>query len=90
MPNGDTDLVIPPALAAEIQAVADGDGRPAADIIRDALESYLANWHERMSHAQEKPRKTALEAATRLRELRKGIVLPQGVTIKDLMTHGRA
>ncbi|HEY1935593.1 MAG TPA: hypothetical protein VGG99_26595 [Acetobacteraceae bacterium] len=39
--SGDTDL-IPPALAARIQAVAEQEQRGAADVVREALERYLA------------------------------------------------
>lgn len=90
MPGGDMDLVIPPTLAAEIQAAADDEHRTADDLVRDALERYLTDWRKRTAHAQEKPRRTSAEAAARLRESRKGNVLPDGVTIRDLMTHGRA
>jgi hypothetical protein len=90
MSDGDTDLVIPPALAAEIKAVAADEHRPATDIVRDALERYLTDWRKRTSEALEKPKRTPVEAAARLREFRKGNVLPDGVTIEDLMTHGRA
>ena len=91
-PHSDTDL-IPPALVAEIQAAADAEHRPAADLVQEALERYLAQRRKDMSTAQGKPtpaRRTAAEAAARLRERRKGTVLPDGVTIRDLMTHGRA
>jgi hypothetical protein len=90
MPGGDTDLVIPPALAAEIQAAAEAEHRTAADLVKDALERYLTDRRERTSYTREEARPTSAEAATRLRELREGNVLPDGMTIRDLMTHGRA
>ena len=40
MPGDDTTFAIPLALAAEIQAVADEEHRPALDVRRDAFESY--------------------------------------------------
>jgi hypothetical protein len=40
MPRPDTDLAIPPALAAEIRAAAEEEHRPALDFLRDAVESY--------------------------------------------------
>jgi len=91
-PGSDTDLVVPPALLAEIQAAADEAHRPAADVVREALERYLADWRNgvRPAHEPVPARRTPAEAAARLRELRKGNVLPDGVTIRDLMTHGRA
>jgi len=90
MPGGNTDLIIPPELAADIQAVADGEHRPAADVVRDALERYLTDRSKPTRHSKENPTQTPVEAAARLRELRKGNVLPDGVTIRDLMTHGRS
>jgi hypothetical protein len=38
--GNDTSLAIPPALAAEIQAAADEERRPAVDVLRDALDTY--------------------------------------------------
>jgi hypothetical protein len=90
MAGGDTLLVIPLALAAEIQAAADDEHRTADDLIRDVLERYLDDWRNRTSRSQGRPRLTPVEAAARLRELRKGNVLPDGVTIRDLTNHGRA
>jgi Arc/MetJ-type ribon-helix-helix transcriptional regulator len=90
MRRGNTGVVIPPSLVAEIQAAADADRRTAADLVRDALERYLADWRNRAINPPEKPRLTPAQAAARLRESRKGNVLPDGVTIRDLMTHGRA
>jgi hypothetical protein len=90
MPGGATNLVIPPALAAAIQAAAEDEHRTTDDLVRDALERYLTDWRNRTGHGQKKAGKTPVEAAARLRELRKGNVLPDGVTIRDLMTHGRA
>jgi len=91
-PGSDTDLNIPPALFAEIQAAAHEAHRPAADVVREALERYLADWRKGASPARgpAPAKRTPAEAVARLRELRKGNVLPDGVTIRDLMTHGRA
>jgi hypothetical protein len=54
-PGSDTDLTIPPALAAEVQAAADDEHRPAAEIVRDTLEGYLENrrWLLREQDAQQ-------------------------------------
>ena len=89
---GDPEL-IPPALVAEIRAAAAAEHRPVAEVVQDALERYLAQRRKDASAARSEttlPRRTATEAAARLRERRKGTVLPDGVTIRDLMTHGRA
>jgi len=52
MPDSDTELTIPPALAAEIKAAAESEHRPAADVVREALENYLENrrWQQ---HAEQ-------------------------------------
>ena len=39
-PGNDTEFTIPPALAAEIQAAADEEHRPALDVLRDAVDGY--------------------------------------------------
>jgi hypothetical protein len=88
-----TDFAIPPALAIRIQAVADRQHRPAADIVRDALEHYLADSHEIAGPIESQaapPGRTSTEAAARLLENRKGNALPRGLTIRDMQTHGRA
>ncbi len=38
----DTDFVIPAARAAQIQATAKQEHRPAIDVLRDALACYLS------------------------------------------------
>jgi predicted transcriptional regulator len=52
MPDSDTELTIPPALAAEIKAAAEDEHRPAADVVREALVGYLENrrWQQ---HAEQ-------------------------------------
>ena len=47
-------LTIPPALAAEIQAAANDEQRPAVEVVRDALEGYLENrrWQQREQDLQ--------------------------------------
>jgi hypothetical protein len=90
MRRGNTDVVIPRSLVAELQAAADAERRTTADLVKDALERYLTDWRKRAINPPEKPRLTPAQAAARLREARKGNVLPDGVTIRDLMTHGRA
>ena len=89
----DPRLTIPPALAKEFQSAAEVEQRPADELVREALERYLVERRLRSSVSGVFPRtgrRTPAEAAARLREQRAGTVLPEGVTIKDLMTHGRA
>jgi hypothetical protein len=88
-PTTDAELTIPPSLVAEIQATADVEHRPAAEVLRDALERYLADARKARAGAAPGHRSRAA-AAARMREMRKGNVLPEGMTIRDLMTYGRA
>ena len=87
-PSSETSL-IPPALVAQIEAAADEEHRTAADVIRDALERYLVQMHGR-TNPTPAPRRSPAEAAARMRARRIGNILPEGVSIRDLMTHGRA
>ncbi len=41
-PDNGADIAIPPALAAQIQAAADEEHRPAIDLLSDAVARYLA------------------------------------------------
>lgn len=88
--NKAPDLTIPPSLMADIQAAAKDEHRPATEVVRDALERYLAEWRKGASPRHAQAKRTPAEAAARMREQRAGNVLPEGVTIRDLMTHGRA
>jgi hypothetical protein len=83
-------LTIPPAMLAELQAAADEEHRAPDDVVREALERYLAEWRKSVSHGQARPRLSADEAVARLLEQRKDNLLPEGVTIRELMTYGRA
>jgi predicted transcriptional regulator len=62
MPSSNTDLTIPPALAAAIQAVAEDEHRPAADVVRDALEGYLEGrgWRRRSEQELSRARELGL------------------------------
>jgi metal-responsive CopG/Arc/MetJ family transcriptional regulator len=92
--RSDTQVSIPPALVTELQAAADEEHRPTADVVRDALERYLADWRRGggLAHdgAIDAARRSPAEALARMRERRRGNILPDGATIRDLMTHGRA
>ena len=86
--SDNSTLTISPALLAQLEAVAEEEHRPAAEVVREALERYLARSRE--DTAQRPSRPTPAEAAARMREQRKGTVLPDGVTIRDLIDYGRA
>ncbi len=51
-PPSDTDLAIPPALAADIQAAALEEHRPPIDILRDAVAGYRRERRWRRTLAQ--------------------------------------
>ena len=81
------DALLPPDLIAEVEALAAVERRSSRDILREAVELYL---QDRKPVAEPRPKLTPKEAAARMLQLRKGNVLPDGVTIRDLMTYGRA
>jgi len=85
-------LSLPPALLAEVEAAAEQEYRPASDVVRDAVERYLTQSRRPVLAAQ--PGQaivplTAAETVEWILEQRKGNVLPEGVTIRELMTYGR-
>ncbi len=83
-PTGeDNAFSLPPALLAEVEAAADEDHRAVSDVVRDALERYLSQTHKL---AQPVARRTPAEAAARMRQQRKNTFLPDGVTIRDLLS----
>jgi hypothetical protein len=86
---GEIDLDrMPPDLLAQVQAAAEEEHRPTRDLVRDALEHYLES-RRRVAPRTDAPEK-ALAVIAQLRELRKGNVLPEGVTIRGLIDEGRA
>ena len=79
-------LEMPPGWLAEVEAVAAEERRAPAELVREAVDRYIG---ERRA-ARPVNGHTPAEAATRIRELRKGNILPPGETIKDLINFGRA
>jgi hypothetical protein len=69
------------------QAIESGRIHRAEDAAREAFSL----WVERERAKSARPRNTAAAqaAADRIRELRKGNVLPEGVTIRDMIEAGR-
>jgi predicted transcriptional regulator len=80
-----SDLAVPPALAARLQEAAAAQHRPPREVLRDAVELYL-----REQRPFPPAHRSPGEAAARIRRSRPGNKLPDGVTIRDLMTYGRA
>lgn len=75
---------MPSALLAEVQAAAREQHRAADELVRDAVERYLHSRRPATSHAVSNEK--ALAVINRIRELRKGNILPEGVTIRDLIS----
>lgn len=71
---------IPDDLARRLAAVGASPERVALEALRHAADDL-----ERAAGAR-----TPAAAAARMRRSRAGNVLPDGVTIRELMTHGRA
>jgi hypothetical protein len=81
-----TDLAIPPALAAQLQAAAEEQHRSVRDVLRDALEGYLRARRALVSPNRRSPK----EAAARMMRARQGNVRLDDAALRDLMTSGRA
>jgi hypothetical protein len=56
------------------------------------VQEAVTKWEERQAEreAPTRPQHSAAEVAARIRELRKGNMLPAGATIKGLISYGRA
>jgi predicted DNA-binding protein len=82
---------LPAALLAQVQAAALEEHRPTTEIVREAVERYLESRRDHGGASTENAARAekGLAAAAQIRELRKGNILPEGVTIRDLITEGR-
>jgi metal-responsive CopG/Arc/MetJ family transcriptional regulator len=91
-PPNQIDFTLPPALLAEVEAMAAGEHRSARDILREAVESYVQARRPfaGVNGVSATPQRSAQEAAARMLERRKLHSLPEGISIRDLMTFGRA
>jgi len=55
------------------------------------VREALTEWEQRQAQRQpQRPKHSPAEAAARILELRKGNILPEGETIKNLINYGRA
>ena len=81
------EIHLSPDQEAHLAALAASVGRPADELVQEAL----AEWEQRQAERQpQRPKHTPAEAAARILELRKGNILPPGETIKNLINYGRA
>ncbi len=86
------ETLIPPSLLEQVEALAAAEHRPAGDMLREAIEGFLRERRALPASevAGQQSARTAQAAAARILERRKRHLLPDGVTIRDLMTYGRA
>jgi hypothetical protein len=82
------EIRLAPDQEAHLAALAARTGRSAAELVQEAV----AEWEERRAEcpAPARPQHSPADAAARIRELRKGNILPAGTTIQDLINYGRA
>lgn len=83
-----TETLVPPDLLVEVEAAAKEERREPRELLREAVTRYLEQRRARPGQGPE-PVHTPAEAVARILELRKGNLLPPGVTIKDLINFGR-
>jgi hypothetical protein len=81
------EIHLAPDQEAHLAALAASAGRSMDEIVREAVALWEAH---QASRVRSEPKHTPAEAAARIIELRKGNILPEGETIKDLINFGRA
>ncbi len=84
--------LIPPALLAEVEAIATAEHRAAHDVVREAVEGYLHSHRKVVVSAPptEAQKRAAWEAGERILARRKLHPMPEGETIESLIDFGRA
>jgi plasmid stability protein len=83
-------IELPDNLQAALRAQANAQGVSEEGYIRRVLERDLAAPPAEGMDADHDMLQRSERAAERIRELRKGNILPEGVTIRDLIDEGRA
>jgi hypothetical protein len=85
--------LIPPSLLEQVRAMAAAEHRSASEILRDAIELCQRDHRKVVELAKETPSaapRLPHQAVARILERRRYRNLPEGMTIRDLMTLGRA
>jgi hypothetical protein len=91
MKASQSDFDFPTALLEQVEAQAAAENRPVTDILREAVEAYIKQRRSGTPRQSEAvPLRTPQEAAERILENRKHHKLPEGESIRSLMTYGRA
>lgn len=80
-----TGELIPPALLAEVEAMAAAEHRAAHEVVREAVERYV-----RERRPLPRAKLTPEEAGARILESRPRHTLPEGTTIREMIDFGRA
>ena len=80
-------LNIPETLAARLTAAGANPEHLALMALQQAADQLE---RAQQAGAPKPPHRTPSDAASRMRASRPGNVLPEGVSIRDLLTHGRA
>ena len=78
------EIHLPPDQEAHLAALAASAGRSPGEIVQEAVTLW-----EKRQMPPTPPKRTPQEAAARMLERRKLHPLPEGMTIRDLMTYGR-
>jgi hypothetical protein len=87
------DTLIPTDLLEQVQAMATAEQRSPIEILRDAIELYRrdhGNLVEPVKDASAAVLRSRREAVARILERRQYRHMPGGMTIRDMMTLGRA
>jgi hypothetical protein len=87
------NTLIPAALLEQVKAMAEAESRSPGEILRDAIELYRRD-HLALAEPVKDPAVEApcspREAVARILERRRYRQMPDGMTIRDMMTLGRA
>jgi hypothetical protein len=84
------DTLIPADLLVEVQAMATAEQRSPIEILRDAIELYRRDHGNLVEPASAAVLSSRRGAVARILERRQYRHMPEGMTIRDMMTLGRA
>jgi len=93
MNQASKDTLIPADLLEQVQAMATAEQRSPSEILRDAIELYRrdhGNLVEPAKDASAAVLRSRREAVARILERRQYRHMPESMTIRDMMTLGRA
>ena len=88
MDQSSDDPILSSTLLAEIEAVAVLESRSSRDLLQEIVERFLQDRRENGS-AEVKSTLSPKEAARLMLERRPFNKLPEGMTIREMMTYGR-